>query len=131
MGLVLISCTVYGQTNYTPLIKEDKVWVERNTFKNLEDIRPPRVSYYFAFFSGDTLINEQTYHKLYHQNFYVEDWYNRQAIKMIHDTLQQPIVVALIREDTINQQVFHYEPDEQEYLIYDFSIRSWGYPLFY
>ena len=122
-GLMLTNLVAFGQPGYTPLISEDKVWIERNTFTDREDIRPPRVSYVFSFFMGDTLVHTQHYHKLYSQLFYVEDWYNSQAVQMINDTLQQPRLSALLREDTSQQQVFHYQHDEQEYLVYDFSLQ--------
>ena len=62
-----------SNAQYDKLIDVNKKWIIKNTYKDLLQIPPPRTTYYFAYFEGDTVINNTSYKKLVHQNFHFKD----------------------------------------------------------
>lgn len=118
----LIALICLGSYNsfaqYSPFITENKVWVEKNIFQNLEDIRPPETSYYYAFFSGDSVVDGEKWSKLYLQRFYFDSWYTPNAEQFINDTLQNPQLWTLLREDTTEKKVWNLDGE----ILYDFSL---------
>ena len=113
-----------ASAQYNSLIDENKHWIIKNVFTDLLLVPPPTVTYYFAYFNGDTIISSTTYKRLHHQQFYNSEWYST-GNQVINDTLQQPNLVAFIREDTITKKVYQIANNftfPQEDLLLDYSL---------
>ncbi len=125
----------FGQ--YKKLIDENKMWVVHDDY-NAWMAWPSYSydSYYYEYFKGDTIYQNKTYKKLYHQEFYFQE---HQPPYTIDSSLQQPKLVGLAREDTVTKQVFFVDYPHllyaflHEELLFDFSVVSGDTitPLFY
>jgi hypothetical protein len=122
----LFSCLPsFGQ--YKKLIDENKLWVINCSYYNHGDFNYYEGEFfYYEYFKGDTIIQNSTYKKLYHQKFYDHhnDFYYPPATT--DTTLQPPDLVGLVREDTITQKVYFIDllmnmlPAEE--LLFDFKL---------
>ena len=123
--VILLSMLIgSASAQYKKLIDENKQWAIKYVYTDLLQIPPPTVTYYFASFNGDTIINSTTYKRLYHQQFYHEEWYTTGS-PIINDTLQQSSLVAFIREDTTTRMVYQIANNftfPQEDLLFDYSL---------
>jgi hypothetical protein len=108
--MLLAFITQMAAQNYVPMLHEGKIW----NFTTATYPQPPNysgdTSTVSFMLSGDTLINNKTYHILHQINC----WEAGSDIENIN-------AIAYLREDSINKQVFisHYD---EELLLYDFSV---------
>ena len=111
----LIAYTLTAQEyQYVPFPDSNAVWSEIH-WKSYFDPPPRWVYNQYALFNEDTVINDITYHKLYHTNSATEI------------TRENSLCIGGIREDSlkrvfVNSSIFQVVPEIAEVLIYDFSL---------
>lgn len=115
--LVFISSNCFCQDSYFPIIDENKYWIHQA--KRMDQDGPcTLLSRYMLSFSGDTLVNNISYSKLYSHKItgYAPYRFNEKTL------------YALVREDTILRQVFSINIQnrnfcsDSENLVFDFSL---------
>lgn len=117
--------TVQGQ--YIPMAEEGKFWIYLNYYLSGDSYLP--VSGHAKTFQGDTVFNSVNYKKMYRYNLkgyhncpYPPCW----QFNYPYET-ESKVLIALVREDTIEKQVFilplaYGFCDTTEHLIFDFSL---------
>lgn len=114
---LLVSYSCFSQQQNDPFISENKYWVIKN--KIYDGDGPCRsLGHYMLYFSGDTLVNDIQYSKLYYSNL----------SDLAPYKLQSKFLYALLREDLVNRKVFAINILDQNYcsssenLIFDFNL---------
>ena len=140
--LPLLFCSLFPlclSAQYIPLIAENKYWIIEESYSN--DIPITQRAFMYTF-EGDTAIGNYTYQKLM--------WYDLDGsygvpqmggavfyVDFPYTTITKGARFALLREDTLEQKVYHLPSlrdgsrmcaTEEEYLLYDFSLAV-GDPL--
>lgn len=124
--LALITITTFnGFSQYHKLIDESKKWVISDYRGTAQEWPYTNTFYYFAYFSGDTILNNTKYSKLYTQKFHQSGIMatNAGPANLTNDTLQNPILSSyFFREDTAQKKVWRYSiSSPTEELLMDFS----------
>lgn len=122
--LCLLSLSLSSSSQYHPLLQDDKVWQLGIYYsESYNQITHSATWHIVSYIKGDTLIDTTTYKKLYYNIF---DETIDFPPGSYDSTFQPAKLYALLREDTVKQQVFIYDNAEnkvpEEYLLYDFSL---------
>lgn len=108
---------------YQPMAKEGAHWIVGN-----QTLSPPWLAEKYSLtIRGDSLVNGKNYKKVYLEYFEFNDERKTHTNKIVYSYLY-----ALMRDDTLQRKVYaitgealqHYCPENEEYLLYDFSVKE-------
>lgn len=124
LSVLAICCAVqlYAQT-YTPFPESDAQWITK--LYNAGNGGNPSTYYHVYTMQGDTLINDTLYHKVYFQYAQSPQYVSLSACMREQD--QRVYVRPMINGSGFNSCI---NADEQEFLIYDFTIDEVGDSLY-
>lgn len=125
LAIFIGSLSLFGQ-NYHKLINESFYWdvpfaAQAYICGGYADIGPWRYK-----ISGDTVINGQTYSKIYYSNFIAVNPPPPNCPPFTVDTVFSHYSTAYLREDTIARKVWRYSTfaGGSEVLLYDFTLQK-------
>ena len=113
----LVSINLSFAQNYLPIAKENTIW-----FMEFLDnsSNPPQLKKYINFTSGDTLVNNQVYHKLYFQSMEIGDSKLIAGIRHDQDS-KKTMAILLTNSDIIGTWMHLTCSKSDEFELYDFS----------
>jgi len=116
---IFITSTLFSQ--YNKFIDENKLWEEWQSIDDLGDELLPSSYYYYIYFEGDTIINNETYNKLHRQRYYYSYFtYDSQYPVSDYSVYIEPI--KLLREDILEKKVYVRDTyNNIDELLYDFT----------
>jgi hypothetical protein len=128
--VIFLSLQIFSQSEYLPLVSENKYWVLLEFEESA--VAPGALGGYVFAISGDTVVNDITYQKVY-----------KHTLAGNHPCQYPPCfefeipyqitgteLVSLIREDTMNKKIFNLPAgngefcDIEEHLLFDFSLTN-------
>ncbi len=123
----LMTNMLLGQ--YTPMVEEGKYWIYLD---HEDEDHPKAISGHAVTFQGDTIVNSVSYKKVYQLS--LKGYHNCQYPPCFQFNIpyqsQGKLLVALIREDTLQKKVFNLPLENYgfcgtiEHLLFDFSLET-------